>query len=92
MRIISAIHRNVTEWMMLPLVTHNEFYLPYLQPVKDTKFVRDYLLKSCYWRHVTAIWKLRKAFYNHNRNSFTHSCVAVTIHTTMLTVLNIYVK
>ena len=84
MHIISAIRRNVTEWMMLPLVPHNEFYLPYLQPVKNTQFVRDYLLKRFYWRHVTAIWKLRKVFYNHNRYIFTHSCVAVKIQT-MLT-------
>jgi len=46
MRIIRAILHNMAEWMMLPLFTLNEFYLPYLQPVKNTQFVRGYLLKS----------------------------------------------
>ena len=47
MRIISAILHNVTESMMLPLVTHNEFHLPYLQPVGNTQFEKACLLKFC---------------------------------------------
>jgi hypothetical protein len=84
MRITSAILRNVTESMTLALVTNDEFYLSYLQPVKNAQFGRDYLLKSFYWRHFTATWKLGNTFCNHSRNIFTHSCVAIKIHTNML--------